>query len=52
MTAAATAIVRRALRSLWTGWIRPLAPTVLVILAAKSALADINYVPSGSMKAP
>ena len=46
----ATAIVRRAGRSLWTGWIRPLALPALAILAAKSAFADINYVPSGSMK--
>jgi len=45
-----TAFARRAARSLWTGWIRPLALPALAILAAKSALADINYVPSGSMK--
>ncbi len=44
------ALARRASRSLWRNWIRPLTPTVLGILAAKSALADINYVPSGSMK--
>jgi signal peptidase I len=50
MKAAATALALRAIRSLWTGWIRPLAPTILVVFAAKSALADINYVPSGSMK--
>lgn len=41
---------RRAARSLWREWIRSLALPVLGILAAKSALADINPVPSGSMK--
>jgi signal peptidase I len=35
---------------LWREWIRPLALPFLLIIAAKSALADINYVPSGSMK--
>jgi signal peptidase I len=34
---------------LWTQWIRPLAIPLLCIAAAKSALADINVVPSGSM---
>jgi signal peptidase I len=37
-------------RTLWREWIRPLALPVLFITAAKSALADINYVPTGSMK--
>ena len=37
-------------RYLWREWIRPLALPVLFITAAKSALADINYVPTGSMK--
>ena len=37
-------------RILWREWIRPLALPFLLIIAAKSALADINYVPSGSMK--
>ena len=37
-------------RYLWREWIRPLALPILLITAAKSALADINYVPSGSMK--
>jgi signal peptidase I len=37
-------------RYLWREWIRPLALPVLLITAAKSALADINYVPSGSME--
>ena len=37
-------------RRLWRDWIRPLALPFLLITAAKSALADINYVPSGSMQ--
>lgn len=37
-------------QKLWREWIRPLALPVLLITAAKSALADINYVPTGSMK--
>jgi signal peptidase I len=40
---------RRLVRFLWAEWIRPLALPLLAIAAAKSALADINYVPSGSM---
>jgi signal peptidase I len=36
-------------RHLWREWIRPLALPLLLVAAAKSALADINYVPSGSM---
>ncbi len=42
--------LRPALRWLWSEWIRPLALPVLVIASAKSAIADINYVPSGSMQ--
>lgn len=38
------------LHLLWREWIRPLALPLLAILAAKSALADINPVPTGSMK--
>lgn len=38
------------LHTLWREWVRPLTLPVLLITAAKSALADINYVPSGSMK--
>lgn len=37
-------------RLLWREWLRPLALPLLFITAAKSALADINYVPSGSMQ--
>lgn len=38
------------LRRLWREWVRPLALPVLLVTSAKSAIADINYVPSGSMK--
>lgn len=41
---------RRIARYLWKEWVRPLALPMLVVAAAKSALADINYVPSGSME--
>ena len=41
---------RRLARWFWLEWVRPLALPALVIFAAKSALADINFVPSGSMK--
>ncbi len=37
-------------RHLWRECLRPLALPILLIVAAKSALADINYVPSGSMQ--
>jgi signal peptidase I len=37
-------------RCLWREWLRPLALPLLLITAAKSALADINYVPSSSMQ--
>lgn len=44
------ATTRTAARYLWREWIRPLAIPFLLITTAKSALADINYVPSGSMQ--
>ena len=43
-------LFRRFSRYLWREWIRPLALPVLVITAAKSSLAEINYVPTGSMQ--
>lgn len=43
-------LTRIAARRLWREWLRPLALPFLFITAAKSALADINYVPSGSMQ--
>lgn len=42
--------LRRFGRYLWREWIRPLAIPLALVAAAKSALADINIVPSGSMK--
>lgn len=42
--------LKRFTRWLWREWVRPLALPFLFIAAGKSALADINYVPSGSMK--
>src|SRR6185295_16636687 len=44
------ASLRTFARHLWRDWIRALALPLLLIASAKSALADINYVPSGSMK--
>src|SRR5947207_2050892 len=43
-------LARAFARYLWREWIRPLALPLLLIASAKSAIADINYVPSGSMK--
>lgn len=42
-------LLRRIARHLWREWVRPLAVPLILITAGKSALADINYVPSGSM---
>jgi signal peptidase I len=42
--------LKSTLHFLWREWIRPLALPVLLIASAKSAIADINYVPTGSMK--
>lgn len=35
---------------LWKQWVRPLAVAAACILPAKSSLADLNWVPTGSMK--
>ena len=35
---------------LWTEWIRPLAVTALVLGSFRSAVADWNDVPTGSMR--
>ncbi len=43
-------VVRRLAGHFWREWIRPMALPFIAITAAKSALADINFVPSGSMK--
>lgn len=42
--------LRRLPRYLWREWVRPLAVPLLAIAAAKSSLADINPVPTGSMQ--
>lgn len=43
-------VAKKLARYLWREWVRPLALPLLLVTAAKSALADINYVPTGSMK--
>ncbi len=50
MPAARHPLARRIARHLWAEWVRPLALPLLLIASAKSAIADINFVPSGSMK--
>jgi signal peptidase I len=37
-------------RYLWTAWIKPVVITLLVLASVRSAVADWNVVPSGSMK--
>jgi signal peptidase I len=46
----ATHLLRSFTRRLWRNWVRPLALPVLLVTSAKSAIADINFVPSGSMQ--
>ncbi len=41
--------LRKASRYLWREWIRPLGLFLAILLPLKSAVADYNYVPSGSM---
>ena len=41
---------RRAASYLWREWVRPLAVVAAIVLPFKSAIADWNWVPSGSMK--
>jgi signal peptidase I len=38
------------MRRLWREWVRPVVPIVLVLLCVRSAVADWNDVPTGSMK--
>lgn len=40
----------RAARFLWREWIRPAAWVAIIVFPLKSAVADWNWVPSGSMK--
>lgn len=42
--------IRHAARRLWTEWMRPLFVTALVLGSFRSAVADWNDVPSGSMR--
>ncbi len=37
-------------RRLWEGWIKPIAPAIIVLLTLRSAVADWNVVPSRSME--
>jgi signal peptidase I len=43
-------VVCRFARNLWSEWIRPMAAAAAIILPFKSAVADYNWVPTGSMK--
>src|SRR3954468_16239261 len=40
----------RTTQYLWREWIKPLALVALIVFPLKSALADWNWVPTGSMK--
>jgi len=40
----------RRLRRFWTGWVKPLLVVVIVVSTFRSAVADWNDVPTGSMK--
>lgn len=42
--------LRSAGRHLWTSWIKPLALSAAIVFPLKSAVADWNWVPSGSMR--
>src|SRR4051794_11858499 len=39
-----------ALHRFWLAWLRPFLASAAVILPIKSVIADINFVPTGSMK--
>jgi signal peptidase I len=41
---------RRAMHNFWGEWIRPMVLAAAVVLPFKSAIADYNWVPTGSMK--
>jgi signal peptidase I len=45
-----TTRIQRAGRYLWREWIRPTALIAAIVLPFKSAIADWNWVPTGSMK--
>jgi signal peptidase I len=42
--------LQRAARYLWREWIKPLGFVAIIVFPLKSAIADWNWVPSGSMK--
>jgi signal peptidase I len=42
--------LQRAGRYLWRDWIKPLGLVAIIVFPLKSAIADWNWVPSGSMK--
>jgi signal peptidase I len=44
------AVLKKAAVSLWTEWMKPLAIVAAFVLPFKSAIADWNWVPTGSMK--
>src|SRR5689334_8318177 len=41
---------KAALHRIWRAWLRPFLAVAAVVLPFKSAIADINFVPTGSMK--
>ncbi len=43
-------LLQRAARYLWREWIKPLGLVAIIVFPLKSAVADWNWVPSGSMK--
>lgn len=42
--------LRRAASDLWRDWVKPLGLMVIILFPLRSAVADWNWVPSGSMK--
>ena len=42
--------LRRLAAWLWREWVRPITLAAAIVFPLKSALADWNYVPSGSME--
>ena len=37
-------------RGLWVSWLRPILAVAVIVLPFKSSIAEINFVPTGSMK--
>jgi signal peptidase I len=42
--------LRPLFKKLWSNWLRPVFTAAAIVLPIKSSLADINFVPTGSMK--